>query len=336
MSLKNRKEGRIMNNKLLEVKNLKTHFKTREGTVKAVDGIDFKVDRNEILSIVGESGCGKSVTSRTIMGLIGHEKSEIVDGEVYFKGENLLEKSKEEMRNIRGDEISIIFQDPMTSLNPVYTVGDQIAEVPIIHEKENKKSAFKRAIDMLKKVGIPSAEARAKQYPHQFSGGMRQRGVIGMSLVCSPDLLIADEPTTALDVTIQSQILKLLLKLREDMDSGIILITHNLGVVAEISDSVAVMYAGKLMEKASVSDLFNKTSHPYTKGLLASLPVPGKKKELTPIEGQPPDLHNLPSGCRFSHRCPKAMEKCHKEAPPMFEVGKNHYSACWLEGDKNE
>ena len=325
-----------MDNKLLEVNNLKTHFQTRRGLVKAVDGIDFSVKRNEIVAVVGESGCGKSVTSRTIMGLVGKEKNEIVDGEVIFKGENLLNKSKEEMRKIRGNEISIIFQDPMTSLNPVYTVGSQIAEVPMIHEDEDKKSAFKRAVEVLKKVGIPSAESRAEQYPHQFSGGMRQRGVIGMSLVMTPDLLIADEPTTALDVTIQSQILKLLLKLREDTNSGIILITHNLGVVAEICDYVAVMYAGKLMEKASVSDLFNKTSHPYTKGLLDSLPVPGKKKKLTPIEGQPPDLHDLPSGCRFSHRCPKAFDKCYEEDPPMFEVGDRHYSACWLEGDTDE
>ncbi|MFW5786655.1 MAG: ABC transporter ATP-binding protein [Halanaerobiales bacterium] len=323
-------------NKLLEVKELKTHFNTRKGLVKAVDGISFTVNRNEIMALVGESGCGKSVTSRTIMGLIGYKKNEIISGKIFYKGKNLLEKSKEEMRQIRGNEISIIFQDPMTSLNPLYTVGTQIAEVPIIHEKENKKSAWKRAVDMLKKVGIPSASSRAKQYPHQFSGGMSQRGVIGMSLVCQPDLLIADEPTTALDVTIQSQILNLLVDLKDDFNSGIMLITHNLGVVAEVCDKVAVMYAGRLMERAGVSELFNNPSHPYTKGLLASLPVPGKSKRLTPIKGQPPDLHDLPRGCRFFHRCPEAFGRCKKEAPPMFEVGDGHYSACWLEGDAVE
>ncbi len=322
-----------MTENLIEVKNLKTHFKTRRGLVKAVDDISFSVERKEIMAIVGESGCGKSVTSRTIMGLVGKEKNEIVDGKIIFKGENLLEKNKEEMRKIRGDDISIIFQDPMTSLNPVYTVGSQIAEVPVIHKKEKRKNAWQRAIEMLQKVGIPSARSRADQYPHQFSGGMRQRGVIAMSLICQPDLLIADEPTTALDVTIQSQILKLLQNLRDDINSGIVLITHNLGVVAEICDYVAVMYAGRLMEKSPVDKLFNNPIHPYTKGLLKSLPIPGKKVRLTPIKGQPPDLHDLPSGCRFSHRCPDAFAKCYKQAPPMFKVEENHYVSCWLEGD---
>ena len=319
-----------MENKLIEIKNLKTHFRTRRGVVKAVDGISFDVSKNEIMALVGESGCGKSVTSRTIMGLVGREDNEVIDGEIIFKGENLLKKSDEELRQLRGNEMSIIFQDPMTSLNPVYTVGSQIAEVPMIHKKVKKESAWQKAIKMLKKVGIPSAKSRASQFPHQFSGGMRQRGVIGMALACEPDLLIADEPTTALDVTIQAQILGLLQRLRDDTNAGIILITHNLGVVAETCDSVAVMYAGKLVEKASVDDLFENPQHPYTKGLLNSLPVPGKTERLTPIEGQPPDLHDLPQGCRFSHRCPQAIDKCFEKSPPMVEIDQNHMAACWL------
>lgn len=315
----------------IEVKNLKTHFRTRKGLVKAVDGVSFKVHKGEILALVGESGCGKSVTSLSIMGLIGRKKNEIVQGEIILKGENLLEKTEEEKRKLRGTQMAMIFQDPMTSLNPVYTVGTQIAEMPIIHKNMDKKSAWNIAINMLRKVGIPSPESRAKQYPHQFSGGMRQRGVIGMSLACNPELLIADEPTTALDVTIQAQILDLLCKLRDETNSGIIMITHDLGVVAEISDTVAVMYAGKIVEKAPAIELFKNPLHPYTKGLLASIPKPGIRKKLTTIEGQPPDLHNIPVGCSFSPRCPYASKKCETESPYLKEFDSGHKVSCWLE-----
>jgi len=237
------------------------------------------------------------------------------------------------MRKLRGNKISIIFQDPMTTLNPVYKVGSQIAEVSLIHENVDEKSAWEKAIDMLKRVGIPSSDKRAEQYPHQFSGGMRQRAIIGMGLACEPDLLIADEPTTALDVTIQAQILDLLQDLKEETNAAIILITHDLGVVAEISDKVVVMYAGMVAESASVRKLFNNPSHPYTKGLLDSIPVPGKKERLTPIEGQPPDLHDIKPGCRFAHRCDFAEGKCFEEIPPLREIEDDHYIACWQEVD---
>lgn len=317
----------------IEVKNLKTHFRTRKGLVKAVDGVSFKVHKGEILALVGESGCGKSVTSLTIMGLIGRKKNEIVKGEIMLKGEDILKKTHEERRKLRGTQMAMIFQDPMTSLNPVYTVGTQIAEMPIIHKNMKKKPAWKIAVDMLRKVGIPLPESRANQYPHQFSGGMRQRGVIAMSLSCNPELLIADEPTTALDVTIQAQILDLLRKLRDETNSAIIMITHDLGVVAETSDTVAVMYAGKIVEKAPVVELFKNPLHPYTKGLLASIPKPGIRKRLQTIEGQPPDLHNIPKGCSFSSRCPYAFEKCKAESPDLKEMSRNHKISCWLEGE---
>jgi len=316
--------------KLLEVKNLKTHFKSKKGLVKAVDGIDYSVREKEILSIVGESGCGKSVSSRTVLGLIGQKKNEIVSGEVNFKGENLLEKSYSEMRKVRGNEISTVFQDPMTSLNPLHKVGKQIAEVLIIHENMSKKDAWARAVELLDNVGIPSAAQRAGQYPHQFSGGMRQRAIIAMALACKPDLLIADEPTTALDVTIQAQILDLLEEMREEMGTAIIMITHDLGVVAEVSDSVAVMYAGKLVEKAAVKSLFAEPKHPYTKGLLKSIPKAGSREKLDPITGQPPDLHSLKAGCNFAERCDYAFARCRKESPEMEEVEAGHFVSCWL------
>lgn len=320
-----------MSENVLEVEGLKTYFRTRDGVVKAVDGIDFEVGRGEILGIVGESGCGKSVTSRSIMGLVGKEKHELVEGEIRFKGKNLLELSDKEMRQIRGNEISMVFQDPMSSFNPVYTVGAQIAEIPIVHEKQSTKAAWSKAIQMLKKVGISSAEKRSKHYPHQYSGGMRQRAMIAMALTGNPDLLIADEPTTALDVTIQAQVLNLLKRLREDFNSAIILITHDLGVVAELCDKVVVMYAGKVVEKASVETLFRDPRHPYTKGLLASIPKLGSRKRLQPIEGQPPNLTDVGEGCRFAERCPFAFEKCYQHTPKLIEVGRSHQSACWLE-----
>lgn len=324
--------------KLLKINNLKTYFNTNSGLVKAVDGINFALEKNEILSIVGESGCGKSVTSKTILGLIGSKKNEIVEGEVIFKGEDLLKKNYSQMRKIRGKEISTVFQDPMTSLNPLHKVGAQIAEVLRIHENMNKKQANLRAVEMLEKVGIPSAESRADQYPHQFSGGMRQRAIIAMALACKPDLLIADEPTTALDVTIQAQILDLLKELRDDLGTAIIIITHDLGVVAEVSDSVAVMYAGKLAEKAPVKKLFSDPLHPYTQGLLKSIPKPGSRERLEPIEGQPPDLHDLKAGCNFADRCKFSFEKCKKSTPEMELRAAEHLVSCWLyeEGTSNE
>ncbi|HET7627325.1 MAG TPA: ABC transporter ATP-binding protein [Bacillales bacterium] len=320
-----------MGDKILDVKGLKTYFQTRKGLVKAVDGVDFSVERGEILGIVGESGCGKSVTSQSIMGLVGDQKNETVEGEILFKGQDLLKLSSEHMRKIRGKQAAMVFQDPMTSLNPAYSVGSQIAEIPIIHEKENSRTAWEKAVKMLEKVGIPSPNERARHYPHQFSGGMRQRGVIAMSLAGDPDLLIADEPTTALDVTIQAQVLELLNRLRDEMNSAIVLVTHDLGVVAELCDQVAVMYAGKIVEKASVNQLFRNPRHPYTKGLLASLPKPGSKERLKPIDGQPPNLYELPEGCRFAERCPMAFDKCFRQSPELFAVDAEHESACWLE-----
>jgi oligopeptide/dipeptide ABC transporter ATP-binding protein len=319
-----------VNEKILEVKKLHVNFKTRAGLVKAVDGISFDVRAGEILGIVGESGCGKSVTANAIMKLIGNRKNEIVAGEVLFHNDNLVPKTEREMQRIRGNKIAMIFQDPMTSLNPLYTAGDQIAEVPIIHEGLNKRTAFQRAIEMLKIVRIPSAADRATQYPHQFSGGMRQRAVIGMNLACKPELLIADEPTTALDVTIQAQIMQLLVDMREQFGTSIILITHDLGVVAQMCDSVAVMYTGNIIEKAATNELFDDPLHPYTRGLLASLPQPHSQERLKPVEGQPPNLHELPEGCLFEPRCPYAFESCH-EKPMLSEVKPGHEKACWLE-----
>jgi oligopeptide/dipeptide ABC transporter ATP-binding protein len=323
-----------MKDTVLEVKDLKCHFSSRKGLVKAVDGVNFQVKKGEILAIVGESGCGKSVTSQAIMRLIGQKKNEIIKGEISFNGENLLEKSDEEMRKLRGNRISMIFQDPMTSLNPAYKVGGQIAEVVEIHAKKPKKSAWAKAVEMLKKVEIPSPDLRAHDYPHQFSGGMRQRGVIAMSLTSNPDLLIADEPTTALDVTIQAQILDLMKQLRDELGTAIVLITHDLGVVAEICDTVAVMYAGRIVEQAPVKELFSSPRHPYTKGLLASLPKPGIRERLNPIEGQPPNLYDLPSGCLFAERCPKVQPECKQEAPLLKSINQHHQVACWLEGEE--
>ncbi len=321
-----------MSEYLMEVKNLATHFRTQKGVVKAVDGVDFKVKEREILAIVGESGCGKSVTSQSIMRLIGNKKNENISGEVLYHGENLLNKSPHAMRNIRGKDISMVFQDPMTSLNPAYNVGTQIAEMPAIHEKADKKTAWKRAVEMLTKVGIPSPKDRANQYPHQFSGGMRQRGVIAMSLACDPDLIIADEPTTALDVTIQAQVLNLFRKLRDETDAAIVLITHDLGVVAELCDKVAVMYAGKIVEQGTVEDIFDRPKHPYTIGLLNSVPVPGNRERLQPIEGQPPNMHELPDGCRFAERCPFVMDQCLKQQPELEPTDSDdHTAACWIE-----
>ena len=328
-----------MEDVLLDVRDLKTGFKTDKGLLQAVDGISFQIKRGEILGLVGESGCGKSMTSQSILRLIGLKRHEVVEGEILFEGEDLLKKNDKEMQSVRGRRIALIAQDPMTSLNPVYTIGNQIAEVPLIHEKVTKKSAWNTAIAMLKKVGIPAAKERSRQYPHQFSGGMRQRGVIGMALAGSPSLLIADEPTTALDVTIQAQVLDLILSLRDETKAGMMIITHDLGIVAQICDTVAVMYAGKIVEKASVKQLFENPQHPYTKGLLASLPKVGSKERLQPIDGQPPNLNEVKGGCRFADRCPLVFAKCHTEHPPFYSTELNHQTACYVyekEGDDND
>lgn len=323
-----------MTEKVLEVKELSTRFKTRKGWLTAVENVSFDVHKGELLAIVGESGCGKSVTARSVLGLVGGKKGEKVEGSALYRGDNLLVKNEREMLKIRGREISMIFQDPMTSLNPVYMVGSQVAEMPLLHEKVSRRKAWSQAVDMIDRVGISSPELRSRQYPHQFSGGMRQRAVIAMSLICSPNVLFADEPTTALDVTIQNQILKLLKDLRDQTGTAIILITHDLGVVAETCDNVAVMYTGNIVEKSSVEALFERPLHPYTRGLLNSVPRPGEDHRLEPIIGQPPNPSELPAGCHFATRCPEVLERCHREKPQLLEVEPEHFCACWLlEGD---
>ncbi|KNZ69030.1 oligopeptide/dipeptide ABC transporter ATPase [Thermincola ferriacetica] len=317
---------------LLAVEDLKTYFYTEAGVVKAVDGVSFTLKKGETLGVVGESGSGKSITAMSILQLIASPPGRIVGGKIIFNGENLLDKSPEEIRKIRGNEIAMIFQDPMTSLNPVLTIGEQLIEVIILHQKLDKKSAAKKAVEMLSLVGIPEAEKRLKAYPHQFSGGMRQRAMIAIALSCNPKLLIADEPTTALDVTIQAQILKLMNDLKERFHTSIMMITHDLGVVAEICDDVVVMYAGRPVEYADVNTLFESPLHPYTWGLLASLPRidDREKKRLEPIEGLPPDLVNMPPGCPFAPRCKKAMEICRVQRPEYREIKKGHLVACHL------
>ncbi|WRO23454.1 ABC transporter ATP-binding protein [Metallumcola ferriviriculae] len=323
-------EGLVLAEKLLQVKNLKTHFFTKEGVVKAVDGVDFDVEKGQTLGIVGESGSGKTITVMSLLRLIPQPPGKIVDGEVLFKGEDLLKKTEKQMRKIRGNEISMIFQDPMTSLNPVMTVGQQIIEAVTYHQKVTKKKARKKAIEALGLVGIPEPSQRVDDYPHQFSGGMRQRAMIAMALACNPELLIADEPTTALDVTIQAQILELMQKLQSDLGTSILLITHDLGVVAESCHQVLVMYAGNPVEKADVESIFEKPRHPYTLGLLHSLPKLGEeqRERLRPIEGNPPNLSSLPDGCNFAPRCDRAEEICLKSEPRVKEVEPGHWVSC--------
>lgn len=320
---------------LLEVKNLQTHFTTKRGTSKAVDGIDFKLHKGETLGIVGESGCGKSITSLSILRLIPSPPGKIAGGEILFKGRNLVELPESEMRKLRGNEISMIFQEPMTSLNPVLPVGEQIAEAIRLHQKLSKKEAAKQAVEMLRVVGIPSPEKRAKQEPFQLSGGMRQRVMIAMALSCNPEVLIADEPTTALDVTIQAQILRLMKDLQERLGMGVILITHDLGVVAETCDKVAVMYAGNIVEHATTEALFEKPLHPYTQGLLASLPkIHEDQEELYTIEGNVPSAFNMPPGCRFATRCPFATELCHEQKPDLIAHDSGSSVRCWMYSEK--
>ena len=319
-----------MARKLLSVRNLKTSFFTHVGEVKAVRGISFDVNEGEVLGIVGESGSGKSVTSLSIMGLLQYP-GRVVDGEILLNGEDILTYSKNQMRRVRGKEIAMIFQDPMTSLNPVYTIGNQIMEMILEHEKMSRREARARAIEMLKLVGIPAAEKRIDSYPHEFSGGMRQRVMIALALSCNPKLLIADEPTTALDVTIQAQILNLIKKLNRQFGMTTMLITHDLGVVATVCDKVAVMYGGLIMEYGTVDEIFYHPRHPYTMGLLGSIPHVdgGEKRRLIPIDGTPPDLINPPKGCPFSTRCKYCMNVCTREQPPYYAEDK-HRTMCWL------
>ncbi len=320
-----------MREKILEVNNVKTSFFTHLGEVQAVRGVSFQLHKGEALGIVGESGSGKSVTSMSIMRLLQYP-GVTKEGDIVFKGENLLDKSKKEMMNIRGDEIAMIFQDPMTSLNPVYTVGDQIMEAIIRHQGVSKAEARDKAIEMLTLVGIPSPEERVDNYPHEFSGGMRQRAMIAIALSCQPDLLIADEPTTALDVTIQAQILELLKELKDKVDTSIILITHDLGVVADVCSRIVVMYGGLIMEEGTSEEIFYEPMHPYTMGLLKSIPRLdlNEKKRLVPIPGTPPDLIKPPTGCPFAARCPYTMQVCLEQEPPYVTKESGHRAACWL------
>ena len=313
---------------LLAVENLQTRFDTEAGIVRAVDGVTFEIQEGEVLGLVGESGCGKSVTSRSLMSLVESPGS-IDDGRVAFKGENLLEKSSDELRDVRGNDISMIFQEPMSALNPVFDVGWQIGEPLRVHEDLGKAASRERAVELMRRVGIPSAEERVDAFPHQFSGGMRQRAMIAMALACEPDLLIADEPTTSLDVTIEAQILEIIQELNEQQDMAVLLITHDLGVVAEVCDRVAVMYAGRIVEYGDVVDVFKDPRHPYTKGLLDCVPDPRRQQDsFDPIEGQVPDLTDPPTGCNFAARCPYASTECRELDPRLREVDDDHHSAC--------
>jgi peptide/nickel transport system ATP-binding protein len=316
---------------LLEVKDMKVHFKTDDGIVKAVDGVSYSIQPGETLGIVGESGSGKSVSSLTVMGLTDSKYAEI-SGEVLFRGVDLLKLPPDEMRNIRGAKISMIFQDPMTSLHPFYKVGDQISEAIRQHQNVSKKEAFGQAVEMLGKVNIPRPEERAKQFPHEFSGGMRQRAMIAMALALNPDLLIADEPTTALDVTVQAQILDLIDRLKDEFNAAVIIITHDLGVVAEHCDNIQVMYAGKAAEFGNTDDIYYGPLHPYTWGLLRSIPrLDAEEKEpLHPIQGLPPSLIHVPPGCSFHPRCPYVMDVCKVDVPALLPVDGHHASACHL------
>lgn len=326
---------------VLEVKQLKTTFFTNDGEIPAVDEISFSVKKGEILGIVGESGCGKSVTSLSIMKLIPKPPGKIVGGEILLNGENLVYSSEKRMREIRGNEIAMIFQEPMTSLNPLFTIGNQLVEGISIHKKIKKKAAFREAVDMLKLVGLPRPKEIMNEYPHQLSGGMRQRVMIAMALSCHPRLLIADEPTTALDVTIQAQILSLMKSLNEKLETAIIMITHDLGVVAELCERVIVMYAGKIVEEANVREVFKNPKHPYTIGLLQSIPdIRENKERLYSIPGNVPQPGSIQTGCRFAARCEFVHDKCLKENPPLYQIEQTeHYVRCFLHrsgGEKND
>ena len=320
---------------LLEVKDLQTHFFTMDGVVKAVDGVSYDLEEGETLGLVGESGCGKSVSALSLMRLIPDPPGKIVNGEVVLDGEDILKIDMDDMRNIRGAKMSMVFQEPMTSLNPVLTIERQLTETLQLHKGMSKVEARREGVDLLSRVGIPDPEQRIKQYPHQFSGGMRQRVMIAMALSCSPRLIIADEPTTALDVTIQAQILELMKSLTTEFGVALIVITHNLGVVARYADRVNIMYAGRIIERGTAREIYSNPRHPYTVGLLRSVPrldLPRRAK-LDPIEGQPPDLVNLPAGCAFRARCRWAIDKCATDTPMLEETSPNHWSACWRAED---
>jgi peptide/nickel transport system ATP-binding protein len=325
--------------RILEVKGLKVQFATVDGIVRAVDGVDFTLDRGEVLGIVGESGSGKSVTAMTLLGLTRGVNARF-EGEILFEGRELLTMSEAELQEVRGNELAMIFQDPMTSLNPVYRVGAQIAEAILAHESVGKQVARRRALELLRQVGIPNPAKRLDDYPHEFSGGMRQRAMIAMALACKPDVLIADEPTTALDVTIQAQILELIDRLKEEFNSSVILITHDLGVVADIADEILVMYAGRVVEQSPKRDLFYAPQHPYTWGLLSSIPRLDRPKQprLSSIPGSPPSLIDLPQGCKFRPRCPFAFDKCTKEPGLEDRLGSGgaHVDRCWLSAEEKE
>ena len=330
-----RRHKKVVKNNVLEIKDLKTYFYTEDGVVRGCDGVSYAVERGETLAIVGESGSGKSVSSMSVMRLIPDPPGKIVSGEILFNGRDLSKISIKEMQKIRGNEIAMIFQEPMTSLNPVIPVGKQIAESLVLHERGiGREEARSRAIELLASVGIPSPEARVDDYPHAMSGGMRQRVMIAMALACSPTLLIADEPTSALDVTIQAQILRLIDELKKKHDMSVIMITHDLGVVAETADSVAVMYAGKIVEYGTVFEIFENAKHPYLEGLQRSIPrLDVEEDELYAIEGMVPNPTKLPEGCKFAPRCGKCMEKCTQEEPPLVYFSETHYARCWLYED---
>lgn len=329
-------------NILIEVKNLKTYFDTDDGLVKAVDNVCFNVKRDETVGFVGESGCGKSITALSIMSLLPQPRGKIFGGTINYNADGnviditSLDPRAKEIRSIRGNDIAMIFQEPMTSLNPVYTVGEQIMESIRLHQKVSKKDAREKAIEMLKHVRISAPEKRIDEYPHELSGGMRQRIMIAIALSCEPKLLIADEPTTALDVTIEAQILNLMRELQDKFKMSIMIITHDLGVIGEMTDRVIVMYTGKIVEEASTDDIFYNPKHPYTQGLLRSIPILGQKKRLIPIEGSVPNLLCLPAGCYFAPRCPCAKDICRVKEPPNFMIAEEHYCKCWLYDDVEE
>ena len=324
----------IAQDPVLEVRDLRTYFHTEEGIARAVDGVSFAVGRGQTLGLVGESGCGKSVSAFSVMRLVPDPPGRIEGGQILLKGRDLLALDEEEMRRVRGDDIAMIFQEPMTSLNPVLTCGFQIAEAVVLHQQVPMQEARIRAIEMLQLVGIPAPEQRIDEYPHQLSGGMRQRVMIAMALSCNPDVLIADEPTTALDVTIQAQILALLESLQESLHMAIVMITHDLGVIAETADQVAVMYAGQIVEYAETQALFTRPRHPYTRGLLRSIPrLDAAQERLDIIPGVVPDARAFPPGCRFAPRCPLADAHCRAEAPPLEEIEPAHWTSCWKAGD---
>ena len=327
---------KIHNERVLDVKDLKTYFFTKEGVVKAVDGLTYHVNKGECVGLVGESACGKSVGAMSVLRLIPYPPGIIVGGQILFKGEDLLQASEERMRDIRGNQIGMVFQEPTTSLNPVLTVGRQISESIELHRNMDKKAARAESAKLLQLVGIPDPDKRIKDYPHQFSGGMQQRIMIAMALSCNPELLIADEPTTSLDVTVQAQLLEILANLRSEYGTSVIIITHNLGVVARYVDRVIVMYAGNLVETAPTDAIYAAPKHPYTLGLLASVPRldSPKKETLRVIKGLPPNMAQLPPGCPFAPRCDYAMDRCRKEKPPLEEVGKDHYRTCFYDAGK--